>query len=60
LSHEEIIDYCNRYPVLKFAGAHESDGVSLFADRIEGSCVSETAISMKDLIQFLNEIKSEN
>ncbi len=56
LSANEIMDYCNRYPVLKYAGAHEGIGVVRFAERIEGSCIIETAISMKDLIQFLNEI----
>ncbi len=60
LSQEEIADYCKRYPVLDYAGAHEADGVALFAERIEGSCVNETAISMKDLIQFLNEITQES
>lgn len=59
LSKSEIIDYCNRYPVLKFAGAHECDGVVRFAEKIEGSCINETAISMKDLIQFLDEITQE-
>ena len=60
LSKNEIIDYCNRYPVLKFAGAHECDGVVRFAERIEGSCINETAISMKDLIQFLDEATQDS
>ena len=55
----EIVDYCRRYPVLKFAGAHESDGVIRFAERIEGSCINETAISVKDLILFLDEISKD-
>lgn len=59
LSHHEIVDYCRRYPVLKFAGAHESDGVVRFAEKIEGSCINETALSMKDLILFLNEISKD-
>lgn len=59
LSKNEIIDYCNRYPVLKFAGAHECDGVVRFAEKIEGSCINETAISMKDLILFLDEIAQD-
>lgn len=59
LSQDEIKDYCSRYSVLKFAGAHESDGVVRFAEKIEGSCINETAISMKDLIQFLDEITQE-
>lgn len=59
LSNQEIVDYCNRYPVLKFAGAHETDGVVRFAERIEGSCLHETTISMKDLIRFLDEVAQE-
>lgn len=59
LSQDEITDYCNRYPVLKFAGAHECDGVVRFGDKVEGSYINETAISMKDLIQFLNEVTQD-
>ena len=59
LFQDEIRDYCNRYPVLKFAGAHESDGVVRFSEKIEGDCINETAISMKDLILFLREIEQD-
>lgn len=59
ISQEEIIDYCQRYPVLKFAGAHETDGVVRFSEKIEGSCIIETTIPMKDLIHFLREIEEE-
>lgn len=59
ISQEEIVDYCNRYPVLNFAGAHESDGVVRFSERIEGACINETAIPMKDLILFLQEIEED-
>lgn len=59
ISQEEIKDYCNRYPVLKFAGAHETDGVVRFSERIEGSCIIETTIPMKDLVLFLGEIEEE-
>jgi predicted house-cleaning NTP pyrophosphatase (Maf/HAM1 superfamily) len=59
ISQEEITDYCNRYPVLKFAGAHETDGVVRFSERIERSCIIETTIPMKDLILFLQEIEEE-
>lgn len=60
LSKNEIINYCSRYPVLKFAGAHEGDGVARFAEKIEGSCIIETSLSMKDLIQYLDEIAQES
>ena len=46
---EEIVDYCNRYPVLNFAGAHETDGVVRFSEKIEGSCTIVTSIPMKEL-----------
>lgn len=59
LSLKEIIDYCNRYPVLKIAGAHEGDGISLFAKRVEGSYINETAICLSDLASFLKEIESD-
>jgi septum formation protein len=59
LSQDEITDYCNRYPVLKFAGAHETDGVVRFAEKIEGCCLIETTIPMKELILFLREIEEE-
>lgn len=59
ISQEEIIDYCNRYPVLKFAGAHETDGVVRFSERIEGSCLIETTIPIKELILFLREIQED-
>ena len=59
ISQEEITDYCNRYPLLKFAGAHEKDGVVRFSEKIEGSCIIETEIPMKDLILFLREIEEE-
>ncbi len=59
LSHEEIVDYCNRNPVLKFAGAHDSTGVARCGAKISGACISETATSLKDLIQFLDEIAQD-
>lgn len=55
LSCNEMLDYCSRYPVLKFAGAHEGDAVARFSERIEGSCLHETSICMKDLIQCLDD-----
>lgn len=60
ISHDEIIDYCNRYPVLRFAGGHETDGVVRFSEKIEGSCIIETTIPMKELIFFLKEIEKES
>lgn len=59
LSTHEIVDYCKRYPVLKYAGAHESDGVARFAKKVEGSCICETSLALKDLIQFLDEIQQD-
>lgn len=56
LSDAEIIDYCNRYPVLNFAGAHETDGAVRFSEKIEGSCLIVTAFPVKELILFLREV----
>jgi septum formation protein len=59
LSSSEILDYCNRYPVEKFAGAHETDGVSRFAEKVEGSFTLQTSINLKDLVTFLEKISQE-
>lgn len=59
ISHDEIMDYCTRYPVLNYAGGHETDGIVRFSKKIEGDCIIETTIPMKDLIQSLREIEAD-
>lgn len=59
LSSTEILDYCNRYPVEKFAGAHETDAVSRFAEKVEGSFTLQTSINLKDLVDFLEKLSQE-
>ena len=53
LREEEIVDYINRNTVLKFAGAHDTDGVIRFSERVVGNCNFFTAIPMNKLIEFL-------
>lgn len=52
----EIDDYISRYPVLNYAGAHETDAVVRFSEKVEGNCNFFTALPMNDLIQFLRNL----
>jgi MAF protein len=51
----EIRDYVERYPVLRFAGAFEGDGVLRFADSVSGSYNFVTALPVSRLAVFLRE-----
>jgi MAF protein len=55
LIDREILDYVSRYPVLKFAGAFEGDGVLRFADSVSGSYNFITALPVSRLAVFLRE-----
>jgi septum formation protein len=55
LIHREIHDYVSRYPVRKFAGAFEGDGVLRFADSVSGSYNFMTSIPVSRLAVFLRE-----
>ncbi len=55
LVEREIRDYVSRYPVLKFAGAFEGDGVLRFADSVSGSYNFITALPVSRLAVFLRE-----
>ncbi len=55
LSEREIRDYVRRYPVLRFAGAFEGDGVLRFADSVSGSYNFITALPVSRLAVFLRE-----
>jgi septum formation protein len=55
LVDREILDYVGRYPVLKFAGAFEGDGVLRFADSVSGSYNFITALPVSRLAVFLRE-----
>jgi len=55
LLDEEIKEYISRYPVLKFAGAYDGDGLARFAASIHGSYNFLTGLSMNELILFLRE-----
>lgn len=59
LTEAEILDYCQRFPVLSYAGAHATEGVIRFSERIEGCNMTETAMPVKDLILFLREAGSD-
>ncbi len=51
----EIEAYIEKYDVLRYAGAFESDAVLKFAERIAGSYNFVTALSVSQLIVFLRE-----
>jgi len=53
LVEREILDYVSRYPVLRFAGAFEGDGVARFADCVSGSYNFITALPVSRLAVFL-------
>jgi len=55
LEEREIRNYVSRYPVLKFAGAFEGDGVLRFADSVSGSYNFITALPVSRLAIFLRE-----
>lgn len=55
LIEREINDYVSRYPVLRFAGAFEGDGVLRFADSVSGSYNFITALPVSRLAVFLRE-----
>ncbi len=55
LVEREILDYVRRYPVLRFAGAFEGDGVLRFADSVSGSYNFITALPVSRLAVFLRE-----
>jgi septum formation protein len=55
LTEGEICDYVGRYPVLRFAGAFEGDGVLRFADSVSGSYNFITALPVSRLAVFLRE-----
>lgn len=53
LSDFEIRDYIQRNPVLKFAGAHDTDGVVRFSEKVSGNCNFYTALPINKLIEYL-------
>ena len=55
LIEREIQEYIRKYPVLRYAGAFESDAVLFFADRISGGYNFVTALPVSRLIVFLRE-----
>jgi septum formation protein len=56
LIEREIQDYIDKYDVLRYAGAFESDAVLRFAERISGSYNFVTAIPVSRLIVFLRAL----
>ena len=51
----EIDDYIARYPVTKFAGAFDADGLLRFAEHIEGNYNFKAGLPVNRLIEFLRE-----
>ncbi len=54
LNNHEIEDYVSRYPVTKFAGAFDADGLLRFAESVNGTSF-QTGMPVNALIQFLRE-----
>ena len=48
-------DYVSGYPVLRYAGAFEGEGVLRFADSVSGSYNFITALPVSRLAVFLSE-----
>jgi septum formation protein len=59
LVEREIRDYVSRYPVLRFAGAFEGDGVLRFAESVSGSYNFMTGLPVSRLAVFLREMGFE-
>src|SRR5215469_17593560 len=55
LEEREIRDYIQKYSVLNYAGAFESDAVLKFADRVSGAVNIGTALPVSRLIGLLRE-----
>jgi len=55
LSDRELRDYIARYPVTRFAGAFEGDGVQRFAEAVSGSYNFVTALPVSRLAVFLRD-----
>ena len=55
LADDEIHSYIEKYQVLNYAGAFESDAVLLFAEKISGSYNFVTALPVSRLVVFLRE-----
>lgn len=55
LTEFEIQDYVSRYPVVKFAGAFDVDGLMRFGEHINGNYGFATGLPMNKLIEFLRE-----
>jgi septum formation protein len=55
LVDREIRDYVAKYPVLRFAGAFEGEGVLRFAESVSGSFNFITALPVSRLAVFLRE-----
>jgi septum formation protein len=55
LEDHEVHDYVSRYPVLRYAGAFEGEGVLRFADSVSGSYNFITALPVSRLAVFLRE-----
>lgn len=53
----EIRDYISRYPVLKFAGAFDGEGLLRFSQRVEGKYAFLTGFPLDKLLLFLRKNK---
>jgi len=55
LTDYEINDYVTRYPATTFSAAFNGDGLTRFAESIEGSYNFSNGLPMNELILFLRE-----
>jgi septum formation protein len=59
LGEQEIRDYVGKHPVLRFAGAFDSEGVLLFAESVSGCYNFMTGMPVSRLVVFLRELGVE-
>jgi septum formation protein len=59
LEEREIRQYIQKYSVLNYAGAFESDAVTKFADRVSGAVNIGTALPVSRLVGMLRELGVE-
>ncbi len=56
LDDNEIDDYITRYPVQKFSGAFDGDGMLLFAEKIEGDYNFAVGLDLANLAKIIRKV----
>ena len=56
LDNDEIDNYVTRYPVQKFSGAFDGDGMLLFAEKIEGDYNFAVGLDLANLAKIIRKV----